>query len=796
MGVCQCTGKPPRVVDHTTGETVCTGCGVVIDDANIVSEVSFAEKPSGAAMVQGQFIASDQAHASGGFFQNQVDSTRHTIHKTKERMEKLAGVLDIPPHITEEAMGTFRLALASHFVKGRKSQYVVSACLYLACRRNKTTHMLMDFADALYVNVFAIGSTYLQLIKTLKYSKIPLIDPSLFIQRFVNKLNFPEEGGKRVAHDAARLVQRMGKDWLHEGRRPAGIAAACVLLAARMNNFRRSRAEIVHIAKVAEETVQRRLDEFSATSAGTLTVRDFRGTNIESSADPPSFTKHRELEKKLAELKEAEREALERGENPPDPLMDPALVKMAQEIDAIEAGERRKLLRKLGVLFGDLGLDELFAPVPEGVNSTEEQPQIAASDEKGPVNQDPNGVVSVQETKAAEAEAPSSDQSETEEHAEEGDISQVEDVQQPTGPTVNADLIKTVKLIGKMEPDDRQDLLDMLAAWLQEARDAMSRNEHPADIPFTDAVKAIVDQLANSDVEHRRRMLKTVALLDDVERAAAARREGRLGTILEVEAVKIAECVGGMEEEPREDMLNKLFEWIEADKAATAQDESPPDPLNDASLTRLLHCARREEASEESKLAQEVEVNLLDPNLQRAADTAEQEVDAARGPDGRILSTSQRFLQKYRQEREEKRKRALESPGPEEELLADGDDGAQAASAEPESLSDVDDEELESMILTERESEIKQQVWMSLNREYLMEQEQKRLRAEQESNNGTAKPQRKRRRAPTKPKPQDPANAEDPAKQTYEMLQQKSSKKINYDAINTLFKKKSGRVEG
>jgi transcription factor IIIB subunit 2 len=36
--------------------------------------------------------------------------------------------------------------------------------LYIVCRLEKTSHMLMDFADALEINVYAIGTTYMRLV--------------------------------------------------------------------------------------------------------------------------------------------------------------------------------------------------------------------------------------------------------------------------------------------------------------------------------------------------------------------------------------------------------------------------------------------------------------------------------------------------------------------------------------------------------------------------------------------------------------------------------------------------------
>ncbi|KAJ8101811.1 Brf1-like TBP-binding domain-containing protein [Lipomyces tetrasporus] len=298
--------KGTSIEDNGAGDICCTNCAAVLEDSQIVAEVTFGETTSGAAMVHGSFIGEHQSYArgGGGFRKNgSWESREQTFANGKRRIMNLAHALKLPEFIGEAANRWFQLAVTQNFVQGRRSQYVVAACLYVACRQQETTHMLIDFADLLQVSVFAIGATYLKLVKVLQIKKIPLIDPSIYIQRFAVKLEFGPET-RKVMNDAVRLVQRMGKDWLHQGRRPAGVAGACILVAARMNNFRRSKAEIVHVAKVAEDTIQRRLDEFKLTAAGALTVQDFRGTNIESEADPPSFTKHRKRE--LAEQREHE----------------------------------------------------------------------------------------------------------------------------------------------------------------------------------------------------------------------------------------------------------------------------------------------------------------------------------------------------------------------------------------------------------------------------------------------------------------------------------------------------------
>ena len=81
---------------------------------------------------------------------------------------------------------------------------------------------------------------------------------------------------EQVVLDATRLCARFKTDWLVQGRRPSGITGACLLLAARMNNFRRSVAEIVQVVKVADITLKRRLDEFRQTPLANYSIERFR----------------------------------------------------------------------------------------------------------------------------------------------------------------------------------------------------------------------------------------------------------------------------------------------------------------------------------------------------------------------------------------------------------------------------------------------------------------------------------------------------------------------------------------
>jgi transcription factor IIIB subunit 2 len=133
--------------------------------------------------------------------------------------------------------------------------------------------------------------------KTLNWEVNKALDPSIYIARFVALLEFGEDEGK-VKNDAVRIATRFKEDWIHEGRRTAGICGAAIYLAAQMNNYRRSIQEIVQVCRIADTTILKRLEEFSATTSANLTVGDFRVTERPTEvADPPAFTRARVMEK-------------------------------------------------------------------------------------------------------------------------------------------------------------------------------------------------------------------------------------------------------------------------------------------------------------------------------------------------------------------------------------------------------------------------------------------------------------------------------------------------------------------
>ncbi|SLM38099.1 Transcription factor TFIIB, cyclin-like domain [Lasallia pustulata] len=303
--------KEKDVVEED-GLYICRGCGTVVSESNIVSEVTFGETSSGAAVVQGSYVGADQSHARNSMGGNLkraggLDSREITDANGKRYINQLSAALHLPDAIRDSAFMIFKLAVANNFIQGRRTKNVAAVCLYITCRRQDMNQtMLMDFSDVLMVNVFKLGQTYKALLDELRLGDnlflVNAINPEDLIYRFAQRLEFGSLT-MRVANEASKIVQRMNRDWMTTGRRPAGICGAALILAARMNNFRRTVREVVYVVKVTEITLHKRLDEFKYTESSALTVEQFRSIDLERACDPPAFYEQRDGNRKRRKQK-------------------------------------------------------------------------------------------------------------------------------------------------------------------------------------------------------------------------------------------------------------------------------------------------------------------------------------------------------------------------------------------------------------------------------------------------------------------------------------------------------------
>ncbi|KAJ3363021.1 transcription factor TFIIIB subunit brf1 [Allomyces javanicus] len=275
-------GAHSLVEDAANGQTVCEKCGLVTSENNTTAEVAFVEGGDGRHIALGARVTAANAGrvaGPGGFISN----SNNAAHKAGKELQRLLAALNIVDNvggpensIVNTAHRIYKLASTHAMTKGRPVARVCAVCLYIALRQRKLGVLLIELADLVGTSVFKLGTLF-----SLFRREFPSVvqlddsDPSMYVARFAGMLDF---GNKTtdVANDAMKLVVRMKRDWISDGRRPAGICGACLLIAARMHGFHRSVKEIVHVVKMSDVTVVARLREFQKTPAAHMSATELR----------------------------------------------------------------------------------------------------------------------------------------------------------------------------------------------------------------------------------------------------------------------------------------------------------------------------------------------------------------------------------------------------------------------------------------------------------------------------------------------------------------------------------------
>ena len=125
----------------------------------------------------GKFVSSTSSTAytgggSGGrgrSFGFSRDSRETTLLNGRKRIQEVASRLRLNQHFVDCAARMYAVAVEKNFVQGRRTTHVVASCLYMACRMENSQHMLIDFSDALQVNVYTLGTCFLKFRRLLGY---------------------------------------------------------------------------------------------------------------------------------------------------------------------------------------------------------------------------------------------------------------------------------------------------------------------------------------------------------------------------------------------------------------------------------------------------------------------------------------------------------------------------------------------------------------------------------------------------------------------------------------------------
>ncbi|XP_057767334.1 uncharacterized protein LOC130987715 isoform X2 [Salvia miltiorrhiza] len=251
--------------DNTEGKACCSLCGKVLAEDNFTEEVQFTKSSNGQARLQGSFVESVRGHS---------ESHERTLTEAYYGIKNIMYALEIDggDYIANVASKFYEAALGKNFTRGRRKEQVQAACLYITCS-------------------YVLGAVFLQLCKALNLGESDLlqnlVDPSLFIHRFADRLFKTRD--RNVSKTALQIVASMKRDWMQSGRKPSGLCGAALYISALAHGLNCSKSEIIKTVHICEATLTKRLIEFENTESGGLTIEEFEKKSEELAAMEEKF---------------------------------------------------------------------------------------------------------------------------------------------------------------------------------------------------------------------------------------------------------------------------------------------------------------------------------------------------------------------------------------------------------------------------------------------------------------------------------------------------------------------------
>ncbi|KAG8011570.1 Transcription factor IIIB 90 kDa subunit [Nibea albiflora] len=96
------------------------------------------------------------------------ESRAQTLQGGKRQIQQLGSQLQLNQHCLDTAFNFFKMVVSKHLTRGRKTEHVIAACLYLVCRTEGTPRILAtSYTFRPSVNVYILGKTFLLLAREL-----------------------------------------------------------------------------------------------------------------------------------------------------------------------------------------------------------------------------------------------------------------------------------------------------------------------------------------------------------------------------------------------------------------------------------------------------------------------------------------------------------------------------------------------------------------------------------------------------------------------------------------------------
>ncbi|MFX0014581.1 MAG: transcription initiation factor IIB family protein [Promethearchaeota archaeon] len=283
---CPECGSKDIVMDFTKGTSICSSCGLVLDmqidmgpewrayDSSELAERSRTGSPITplkAEMGLRTQIGNIRKDISGKTlpFSSQTKYRRlsridnrtrkseiRNLRFALKELKRIKSQLELPEDVAEMGAMIYRKALKKNLIRGRSIDGMISASLYLACRRKKLPQTLKDIASVSNISSKELGRCIRIILQKLDLKVFPS-DYSALVHRLGINLRVTMKA-RRQAVTILNIARDQGAT---VGKNPMSLAAAALYISTIQTGERRTQQEIANIAKITPVTIRNRFKE-------------------------------------------------------------------------------------------------------------------------------------------------------------------------------------------------------------------------------------------------------------------------------------------------------------------------------------------------------------------------------------------------------------------------------------------------------------------------------------------------------------------------------------------------------
>jgi transcription initiation factor TFIIB len=285
LEVCTMCNSTAILFDVETSETVCSSCGMVLNDkaeldtqwkaysGDDIESKSRTGMPTSLGfhdMGLSTFISYSNVDANGGAISpdqiskvqrmrhwNKISNNNRSYHRNlKSAFAILSSVKDklsLNDALLEKSAYNYRKALDKKIIKGRSIRALVVASIYAACREMNVPRTLDEIAEIANADSIFAGKCYRLLLRHLKLN-LPVVNSNVYLSKIANRARVSEKAYRR----ALQMLSIIKENPISYGKDPNALAVATLYAACLKEGEKVSQAQIAIAGNTSIVTLRKR----------------------------------------------------------------------------------------------------------------------------------------------------------------------------------------------------------------------------------------------------------------------------------------------------------------------------------------------------------------------------------------------------------------------------------------------------------------------------------------------------------------------------------------------------------